>query len=330
MTYVGQLVDSLLAGRSVDSAHQLMQFLISGEATDAQIAGILVALKSKGVSASELAGFARALDSAADRINHNFSTVVDSCGTGGGLPTFNVSTAAAIVAAAAGAKVAKHGNRAVTSSCGSADVLEALGVRLEQTCDRQREIFSTCGLIFMFAPHHHPAMRHVAKVRRELGTRTVFNLLGPLVNPASATVQLIGVYDRELLQVMADAAVSIGCERVLCVHGADGLDEISPGARTYGVYGDASGTQPFDLEPLYPEAHLAPGQTVEENALILKEAISDAGSPRCLAILPSAGAVLWLAGLADSIQAGALLARAIIADGAAARKLDEFVEASRQ
>ncbi|MEQ1934812.1 MAG: anthranilate phosphoribosyltransferase [Fimbriimonadaceae bacterium] len=329
---MGPLIESLLQGIPLEPtpAQELMTHLLSGEATDAQIAGVLIALKAKGTSGSELASFVRALNAQALPVEHGLTTVVDSCGTGGGIPSFNISTAAAVVAAAAGAYVGKHGNRAVTSTCGSADVLEELGAKLEQTPERQSKILRDCGLIFMFAPNHHPAMKHVGKVRRELGTRTVFNQLGPLANPAAAQAQLIGTYDRELLEPMAQAAIELGRSRVLCVHAADGLDEISPTHTTFGFFGDASGIRELEIGPFFKEADVSPGDSRSQNATILREAISDASSPRCLAVLPSAGAVLWLAGLATSINEGVLLARATIADGGATRKLDSFIEASQQ
>ncbi|MEQ1821093.1 MAG: anthranilate phosphoribosyltransferase [Fimbriimonadaceae bacterium] len=326
---VGPIIESLLLGDEISAPQELMAYMVSGEATEAQIAAILIALKQKGASARELAGFARALNSCAHRVSHERNCVVDSCGTGGGTPSFNLSTSASLIAAGAGANVAKHGNRAVTSSCGSADVLELLGINLEISLDRQAEILSSIGFVFMFAPHHHPAMKHVGKVRRELGTRTVFNQLGPLANPASATAQLIGVYSRDLVRPMAEAARELGCKRVLCVYGADGLDEISPVSESFAVYGDESGLHELSLGPFYKDAILDPGESIAANAQILVEAISDPNSPRCFAVLPSAGAVLWLAELADSIQEGILLARAAVADQRALRKLEEFKEASQ-
>jgi anthranilate phosphoribosyltransferase len=261
--------------------------------------------------------------------------LVDTCGTGGGIPSFNLSTGAAILAASAGAKVAKHGNRAVTSSCGSADVLEALGVNVSSEPEGAARLLDRAGIAFFFAPTHHPALRHVGKVRRELGVRTVFNQLGPLANPAGARRQLVGVYEPGLVRPMAEALLDLGAERALVVYGEEGLDEISPCGPTLtalvaeGAVRDGKATPAdFGLEPLSPSA-LEPGEDAAQNARILREALTDPVSPRCGALLPSAAAALWLAGLAKDFREGARLAREAVASGRAAKTLERFARESQ-
>lgn len=308
-----------------------MSAFMDGEATDAEIAGFLVALRFKGVSGAELASFARAMRFRAITLPHRHPNLVDTCGTGGGIPSFNVSTAAAIVASAAGATVAKHGNRAMSSKCGSADVLEALGVTLTEDRDRLAKLLDELDLAFFFAPSHHPAMRHVGSVRKQLGIRTVFNQLGPLANPAGATRQVIGVYDPRLAPAMAQAAVELGGAKVWIVHGDDGLDEVSPCAPTRVWEGDRSFVltmSEFGLDPLSAST-LTPGDTPEENAAILREAITDSASQRCAAIVPSVATALFVAGVVDSLAEGAHRALTTVASGAAVAKLHAFVEATR-
>ncbi len=327
-----EILAPLLEGRdlSAQQAEATMRYLTGGEATEAQIGGLLLLLRAKGVKGTELAGFARVLRASAARVEHPYDDLVDTCGTGGGCASFNLSTAAAIVASAAGARVAKHGNRGVSSPCGSAHVLEALGVRLGEEPGRLAERLGAARIAFLFAPAHHPAMRHVGKARRELGVRTVFNALGPLANPAGARRQLVGVYDTSLLRPVGEALALLGAERALVVRGEDGLDEVSPSARTmyvkvwHGRVEEGALTPgSFGLEPVAAEA-IAPGATIEENATILREAVSDPGSPRARAILPSAATALWLAGLEGDLHAAAERALTAIAMGAAARKLEEI------
>lgn len=334
---VGPLIDQLLAGQDLDndSARGLMAYLISGEAGDAEIAGVLVALKSKGATGHELAAFVRAMREASTPLEHDLPQVIDTCGTGGGRPSFNLSTATAFIVAAAGGRVAKHGNRGVTSACGSADVLEAMGANMDLDVHRKASLLHNVGITFLFAPAHHPAMRHVGPARKALGTRTVFNQLGPLANPAGANRQIIGVYDVSLLQPMAEALRDLGTDRALVVHGEDGMDEISPMADTlaWRVWrGMAEKTTlklaDLGLEPVDSSA-LEPGTDAAESAAILIEALSNADSPRFAAVLPSAGVTLWLAGLADLPAQGVELARTLVRNGDVRRKVDEFIEATR-
>lgn len=318
---------------SRDQAEELMTLLVNGEATHAQAGGILIALRSKGCTARELATFGAVLRAHAVKLPHSYDDLVDIVGTGGGSPSFNISTGASIVAAAAGARVAKHGNRAVASHCGSADVLEALGVNLYAEPAHLRNILDTCGIVFLLAPAHHPALRHIAAARRELGVRTVFNELGPLVNPAGAIRQLIGVYDRDFSFPMAEALLELGAKRALVVHADDGLDEISPVAGTHYVKVWDGAVEEGRFEPGdfglsdVPREATAPEKTVDGNAAILREALSRADSPRADALIPSAATALWLAGVAEDLLAGAALARKAIASGAAVAKLHMLAEA---
>jgi anthranilate phosphoribosyltransferase len=337
MTF-SEIVEPLLRRRDLttDQAQAMMRFLMSGDATDAQIGGVLIGLRIKGCTTDELAAFAAVLREKASTIKHTYPNLVDTCGTGGGINTFNISTAAAIVASAAGARVAKHGNRAVTSKCGSADVLEQLGVDLNGDPERLLQLLDNVGLVFMFAPAHHPAMRHVGKARKELGVRTVFNQLGPLANPANASRQLIGVYDAGLMRSMGEALNRLGTERALLVCGQDGMDEISPCGPTEFVrvwegrveVGTLS-PEDFGLHAISPSA-LGQADTVEGNADILREAIGNADSPRSHVILPSVAAALWLGGVVDSLKEGVELAQTTIAAGKATDKLQELVGASRE
>lgn len=333
MTYA-EIVRPVVERRELDEgqATALMRYLLLGEATDAQIGGALLALRVKGCTTRELAAFAAEMRLHATLLTTPTDGLVDTCGTGGGIPSFNVSTAAAFVAAGAGVRIAKHGNRAVTSRCGSADVLEALGVPITGDPERLAHVLESTGLVFMFAQHHHPAMRHIARARKELGQRTVFNQLGPLLNPAGARRQLVGVYDPALMWCMGETLRHLGCERAYLVHGLDGLDEISPAGRTEVVrlWDDRVTTlflepRDFGLEPIDLSA-LAPADDLAGAARVLREAISDPESPRAKAVLPSAAAAIHLSGIADSLPDGAERARAAIASGAAAAKLDRQIE----
>jgi len=327
------LVAPLLARRDLEpeEARDLMRHLMSGEATEAQIGGTLLALRLKGCTTRELAAFVTVMREKEAAVTHSYDDLVDTCGTGGGRPTFNISTAAAIVAAAAGARIAKHGNRSM-SGLGSADVLETLGVKLTNDAERLSHHLKELGIVFLFAPSHHPAMRHVAKARRELGIRTVFNQLGPLSNPAGARRQLIGVYDPALMRSMGEALRELKSERVLLVHGTEGIDEISPVTTTeYVKVWDGKVTtgklkpEDFGIDPV-PDSALQVGVDLEECASILEEALGDADSPRSRAILPNAAAAIWLAGLEDNLPAAAARARETIASGHATAKLRQLIE----
>ena len=327
-----------VAGRSLsfEAAESLMGDFFSGSVEDGLVGGLLVALNHKGVTGPELAGLASSMRAYSTRLGSVSENTIDTCGTGGGIPTFNMSTGAAIVAAAAGAKVAKHGNRGVTSSCGSADVLEASGVRLISDVHLLGQLLSRTGLCFMFAQHHHPAMRHVIGVRKALGVRTVFNLLGPLANPAGAKRQMIGLYDWDSSGAVAEALVLLGVDLAYVVHAREGLDEISPAGMTDvvevrhgGIRRLTWGPADFGLSAVDPKA-MSCGEDVAGNAAILREALSSVDSSRALAILPNAACALLLSGLVDSLEKGAELARETILNGLAIAKLREYASATHE
>ena len=328
-----ELVQPLIERKDLTEAQAsaLMQYLMGGEASEAQIGAVLFVLRMKGCTTHELAAFTRVLREKAAVLTHAYDDLVDTCGTGGGSESFNISTAAAIIACAAGVRIAKHGNRAVTSTCGSADVLERVGVKIGGDPEQLSHTLATARIVFLFAQAHHPSWRFVGKARKDLGVRTVFNQLGPLLNPAGANRQLIGVYDAGLMRSMGEALRLLGCERALIVHGNDGLDEISPVAPTEYVKvwnGKVSSgslhLSDFGLRPI-DAAALKPGKTLDENAEILKEAISDISSPRALAVLPSAAAAIWIGGLEENLPDSVARAKAAIEAGLATAKLEELI-----
>lgn len=331
------MMDPLLQGQNLSSeqAREIMCFLTSGEATDAQVGAVCTALRIKGATAVELASFAAVLRDNANTLPHPYDNLVDTCGTGGGAPTFNISTASSFIAAAAGVRIAKHGNRGVTSKIGSADVLEALGAKIQPTWEVSLRMLGTVGLAFFYAPAHHPALRHVGQARRDLGFRTVFNQLGPLANPAGALRQLVGVYDQSLAFPMAEALMLLGTQRALIAHGEDGLDEISPCAPTrFALLWDGELTegiftpQGFGIEPVAREV-IQPGGSAEENAVRLRDSVSNVDSALCTATLPSAACAIWIAGLAPERRSATELAREVVSSGAARERLEQYVSESQ-
>lgn len=336
---VRDALNDALAGREVPAERMAsaMTEILAGEATAAQLAGLAVALRMRGETTAELTSAARVLREAGDSIDFGLDVpVLDTCGTGGdGLSTFNISTVSAIVVAAAGVKVAKHGNRAVSSRAGSADVLEALGVRLDLDHDAHRRCMDALGITFLFAPAHHGALRHAAGVRRELGVRTFFNLLGPLANPANATHQLVGVFDPARVRQLAEVLGALGTTRAWVVHGEGGLDEIAPRGVTRvamledGDVREATITPAdFGVEPVALEA-LAGGDA-EENAAIARRILGGERFPPRNAVLLNAGAALCVAGAADSARAGAELAARTLDGGAAGALLDRWVALTQE
>jgi anthranilate phosphoribosyltransferase len=327
----------LLDGRDLgrEQARAVMDEIMRGEATQAQIGGFLVALRLKGETPEEIAGCAEAMREHVLPVRPQRQDLVDTAGTGGdGASTINISTAAAIVAAAAGAGVAKHGNRAVSSASGSADVLEALGFDLEQSAERIERSIDELGFGFMFAPTHHPAMRHAAPVRRELATRTVFNVLGPLTNPAGARAQVIGVYSRPLVRTIAEVLARLGARRAFVVHGAAGIDELSP-AGPNEVCEVVDGTvrerviDPADLGIARCDPAELRGGTPAENADVIRQVLDGAPGGRRDAILLNAAGAVAAAGHAEDLREGLALAREAIDSGAAAARLEELVEFTR-
>jgi len=333
-----QALAEVLDGRSLsrEQAREVMGLVMAGEATPAQIGGLLVALRVKGETPDEIAGFAEAMRAHVVPVHANRSDLVDTAGTGGdGAHTLNISTAAALVAAAAGAAVAKHGNRAVSSACGSADVLEALGFGLELPPERIARSIDELGFGFMFAPSHHPAMRHAASVRRELATRTVFNVLGPLTNPAGARAQVVGVYSPGLVRTIADVLAMLGARRAFVVHGAHGIDELSPAGPNLVCEVRDGRVVERTLDPLdlgvprcAPEALL--GGTSQQNAAAIREVFAGAGGGARDAILLNAAGAIAASGHADDLRDGLEAARRALDSGAALERLDSLVLFSRQ
>jgi len=316
----------LLDGRDLgrDEAREVMAEIMRGEATPAQIGGFLVALRAKGETAAEIAGCAEAMRAHVLAVAPQRDDLVDTAGTGGdGAHTINISTAAALVAAAAGAAVAKHGNRAVSSACGSADVLEALGFTLEQEPARIAQSIDELGFGFLFAPSHHPAMRHAAPVRKELATRTVFNLLGPLTNPAGARAQVVGVYSQQLVRTIADVLAQLGARHAFVVHGAGAIDELSPvGPNLVAEVVDGSLPR-CTVEELR-------GGAPADNAAAVRAVFDGADGGRRNAILLNAAGAIAAAGHAEDLGEGLELARETVDSGAAAHRLEQLVAFSRE
>jgi anthranilate phosphoribosyltransferase len=334
---IQQTLARLLEGHDLsrNEARGTMAVIMAGEATDAQIAGFLVALRAKGETADEIAGCAEAMREHVLRVNPTRTDLVDVVGTGGdGANTYNISTAAALVTAAAGAAVAKHGNRAASSQTGAADVLEALGYRLELPPDRIECSIDELGFGFLFAQAHHPAMRHAAPVRRELATRTVFNVLGPLTNPAGARALVLGVYSPELGRTLADALVQLDATRAYVVHGAGGIDELSPCGPNLVFEVDDGRVTEYELDPLdlgieRCDAGELRGGDPETNAAALRGVLGGADSGHRSAVILNAAGGIAAAGHAENLREGIALARDAIDSGAAAARLDKLVEFSR-
>jgi anthranilate phosphoribosyltransferase len=317
-----------------DEARCVMSEILSGHATDAQIAGLLVALHMKGESVDEIVGFAEAIRSAAIPLPTSPTLAVDlidTCGTGGdACGTFNVSTATALVLAGGGVKVAKHGNRSISSKCGSADVMEALGVNINLSPERLAACLEQVGFVFLFAPALHTATRYVQPARRELKMRTVFNLLGPLTNPAGASAQIVGVYSAELVGKLAEALRLLGLRRALVVHGGDGLDEISLAGPTRVAELRDGAIRLYEVTPeqfgfqRVPLAEIAGGDA-QSNAHLIRGVLDGRRSPHREIVLLNAAAAFVVAGKADSIQEALPLAEKSIDSGAARAKLEELV-----
>ena len=330
---LAQLLDRRDLSR--EDAREAMNTIMRGESTQAQIAGFLIALRAKGETADEIAGCAEAMREHVLAVRPQREDLVDTAGTGGdGMRTLNISTAAALVAAAAGAGVAKHGNRAVSSASGSADVLEALGFQLDLEPERVAHSIDELGFGFLFAPTHHPAMRHAAPVRRELATRTVFNVLGPLTNPAGARAQVVGVYSPELVRTIAEVLLQLGARRAFVVHGSGGIDELSPvgpnlvcevvdgGVRERTIDPAELGVERCSVEELA-------GGSPEENAATIRRVLEgERGGKRDAILLNAAGAIA-ASGHADDLREGIEVAREALDSGAAAARLEQLIAFSQ-
>jgi anthranilate phosphoribosyltransferase len=328
-------IDRLAGGEdlSADEAASVLREVMEGGASEAETAGFLIALRTKGETVHEIAGLAATMRALALRVDAG-DDLVDTAGTGGGRPTFNVSTTAAFVAAGAGCRVAKHGNRSATSQCGSADVLEALGARIDLDPGDVARCIDAVGFGFMFAPKHHAAMRYVVPVRKALGVRTIFNFLGPLTNPAGARRQVIGVSDPSKIETMAAALGELGTDRALVVSSADGLDEFSVSGATRVVELKDDRLASYDVSPeevgLEPARDGAVGAgTPAENARVLRGVLGgDGGTERSLAVL-NAAAAIYVGGRAESLRDGVERAQESIDSGAAASTLDKYLDFAR-
>ncbi len=330
---VQQAIQEVIAGRTLDEeqAGAVARAIMAGEATPAQIGGLLVALRMRGETVDEIAGFVRAVRGAATPFPLAGDDLLDTCGTGGdGRGTFNISTACAFVAAAAGCRVAKHGNRSVSSRCGSADVLTELGVAIELSPERTAASIEQIGIGFMFAPQYNPGAKHAVGPRREIGVRSIFNTIGPLVHPAGAKRQLLGVYAPGLAQTMAEALRRLGSTHCLIVHSEDGLDEISIAAPTqvtelkngqianYRVSPNEYGISPAGLDAIA-------GGEPHENARVIRAVLAGEAGPARDVVLLNSGAAIYVGGRAASINEGVARAREVIDSGAAEKKLGALV-----
>lgn len=315
-----------------EDMHSIMHAIMSGEATSAQIAGFLVALRIKGETVDEITGAAEVMRELATKVDVDKTNLIDTCGTGGDSSnTFNISTTSAFVVAASGARVAKHGNRSVSSKSGSADVLEAAGINIELDAKQVTSCIENVGIGFMFAPMHHSAMKHAIGPRRELGLRTLFNVLGPLTNPASAPNQVIGVFDKKWLTPLAETLNRLGSKHVLVVHSEDGMDEISISAKTfiselknneinnYEISPDDFGIKNFNINDLSVE-------NIDESLTMMKSVFDNNNDAAKAIVSLNAGAAIYASGISDSIKAGVEMAINIIESGAAKKKFEMLIQ----
>ena len=333
-----QALQRVLQGDDLNSQQMqaAMNIIMRGEATAAQIAGFIIALRMKGESVDELAAAARVMRNLSRRVNIDAAPLVDTCGTGGdGQKTFNISTASAIVAASAGVNIAKHGNRSVSSQSGSADVLEALGVKLDLGPQQIAACVQQVGIGFMFAPSHHDCMKHALGVRKDLGVRTLFNLLGPLTNPAGARRQVLGVFDRQWLTPLVHVLHSLGAHHALVVHGEDDLDEISIAGvsnvcelqhgqiKTYQIRPQDFGLEVASLDTIRVEN---PQASADRITALLKGGVGPAADIVCL----NAGAAIYVAGISATLPAGVALAKQQLSTQAGYEKLQQLIQFSHQ
>jgi anthranilate phosphoribosyltransferase len=332
---VTRAIDSVCSGThlTADHASAVLDEIMEGRASEVETGAFLVALRAKGETVAELIGLARTMRRLAAEVDAGRTDLVDTAGTGGGPSTFNISTAAALVAAGAGCAVAKHGNRSSTSRSGSADVLEALGATIELDPPEVARCIDAVGFGFMFAPRHHAAMKHVAPVRKALAVRTIFNFLGPLTNPAGARRQLLGVSDHHYQETIAEALVGLGCERALVVCAADGVDEISVAADTRVVEVADGRTEEWFVRPEElgidrAEIREIAGGTPEENAVTVTRVLAGEDGPPRDVVLLNAGAAILVGGGADDLAGGVDRAREAIDSGAARDILARLVEVS--
>ncbi len=333
---IREAISSLVSGNSLtmEEAASVMEEIMSGRVTPAQFGAFVTALRLKGETVDEIVGLARTMRAKAVPVIID-EPVVDTCGTGGdGSHTFNISTAAAFVAAGAGLKVAKHGNRAMSSQCGSADVLAALGVRIDLNAKQVQRCLQEVGMGFMFAPVFHPAMKYASAPRREIGIRTVFNILGPLTNPAGAKAQVLGVADGLLVEKLALVLQGLGCHHVLVVHGDDGLDEITVTGKTQVCELKDGGIKSYSISPNdfgLPQAspNSLKGGTLDENAALLRRVLVGTPGPQQDVVLMNTAAVLLAGDRVKTLKQGVALARKVIDEGRALAKLERLIEFSQ-
>jgi anthranilate phosphoribosyltransferase len=333
---IKEAITALVSGHSLaaDEAAQVMEEIMEGEATPAQFGAFVTALRLKGETVDEIAGLARTMKAKAIPVITD-GPAVDTCGTGGdGSHTFNISTAAAFIAAGAGLKIAKHGNRAMSSQCGSADVLEALGVKIDLNAEQVQICLKEVGIGFMFAPVFHPAMKYAAAPRREIGIRTVFNILGPLTNPASAKAQVLGVGDESLIEKLALVLQGLGCQLALLVHGEDGLDEITITGKTQVCELKNGRIKRYTINPedfglSRASSDSIRGGDIKANADFLRNILAGALGPQRDVVLMNAAAALVVGGKAKTLRQGADIAKEVIDNGNASAKLDQLIEFSR-
>lgn len=325
-------IDVLADGRdlSQEQAGAVLAEIMAGNGSVPQIAGFLIALRTKGETVEEIAGLASTMRALATPVPTTRTDLLDTAGTGGGRHTFNVSTTAALVAAGAGCAVAKHGNRSATRASGSADVLEALGARIDLAPAAVAQSIDRVGFGFMFAPAHHAATRYVIPARAELAVRTIFNFLGPLTNPAGARRQVVGVSDPRYVEALAGALARLGCDRALVVSSADGLDEMSTSAPTHVVEVNGEELRRYDVSPAdvglaQADPASISGGGPQENAAVTRAVFAGESGPDADLVLLNAGAAIYAAGRADDLRGGVEAARETIASGAAARTLDEYI-----
>ncbi|ANS74851.1 anthranilate phosphoribosyltransferase [Paenibacillus yonginensis] len=317
---------------SREEAREVMNLIMEGGATPAQIGGLLAALRFKGETVQEIAGFAEAMRSKAAGVGAQTAGLLDTCGTGGsGIQKFNISTASAVIASSASVRIAKHGNRSASSKAGSADVLEALGVNIHLNGEQAKRCLDEIGLCFLFAQVYHPSMKHAAGPRKELGMRTVFNLLGPLTNPAGADRQLLGLYDPRMTETIAKVLRELGLVRALVVSSGEGLDEISLSSptrvselkdgevRTFEIRAEDLGLTGCSLEEIY-------GGDAVRNAQLIREILNGRQGPARDIVLANAGACIYLAGYADSMKEGVVIAAEAVDSGRAASKLEQLIQ----
>jgi anthranilate phosphoribosyltransferase len=330
---LSQAINSILQRKDLSESdmQSVMRTIMTGGATDAQIGGFLIGLRMKGETVNEITAAARVMRELASKVDVSADHLVDTCGTGGDASgTFNISTASAFVVAAAGGRVAKHGNRSISSKSGSADVLEAAGVRLDLNADQVKQCIEKVGVGFMFAPAHHGAMKHAIGPRKEMAARTIFNVLGPLTNPASAPNQVLGVFSEELLEPLASVLQKLGSRHVLVVHAKDGLDEISVGDKTEIAELKDGHVHRFSIQPEDYGFKRTPISEIRANDAahsleIIRHLLEDQPGPARDIVTLNAGAAIYAAGVAESLKAGIEKARAAISSGEARNKLDELV-----